>query len=331
VVSLPAWLRPWPCTHHRGPRPWSGPGSRYDARPSCLLPVPPPVRFFAPPTLSVRGIHFPGVTFLPRPPRLDLRRSCSSVAFQPRLVAGFHTRSGPPSPFLATLTVYPSPNPVISFNHSRPWGSFPCSPHRLHVRAVPKNRPSKHGGWGSEQKPPGWAGGLRARCPGSAEALPVRRGFPDPPKRSRSAFGSPPAPKCRRVAAASLLLCPPLRPPRWPVRLRLPSPFVLLVVCHPALGCRAASSSSPSFRSLGGFSAPGCPGSVAPAASCRDPSSTTPSQGVPLPFVPDRRLGVSTANARVPIGNGPSGLLRSTRLRSRPWPLSRSRPFASAD
>ena len=36
------------------------------------------------------------------------------------LVAGFHTRFGPPTPFLTTWTVYASSNPVVSFNHSRP-------------------------------------------------------------------------------------------------------------------------------------------------------------------------------------------------------------------
>jgi hypothetical protein len=40
-----------------------------------------------------------------------------------RLVAGFHTRFGPPPPFSTTLTVCPSPHPVTYFSHSRPWGS----------------------------------------------------------------------------------------------------------------------------------------------------------------------------------------------------------------
>jgi hypothetical protein len=38
------------------------------------------------------------------------------------------------------------------------------------------------------------------------------------------------------------------------------------------------------------------------AASRQCPSNSTPSQGLPLPFLPDRRLGVSTADARVPSG-----------------------------
>jgi len=38
------------------------------------------------------------------------------------LVAGFHTRFVPPSPFLTTLTVYPSPSPPACFSRSRSWG-----------------------------------------------------------------------------------------------------------------------------------------------------------------------------------------------------------------
>jgi hypothetical protein len=49
-------------------------------------------------------------------------RSRSPVPF-PRLVAGFHTRFGPPPPFHTTLTACASPHPVACFSHSRPWGS----------------------------------------------------------------------------------------------------------------------------------------------------------------------------------------------------------------
>ena len=38
------------------------------------------------------------------------------------LVAGFHTRFAPPSPFLTTLTVYPSPGITECFIRSRSWG-----------------------------------------------------------------------------------------------------------------------------------------------------------------------------------------------------------------
>ena len=38
------------------------------------------------------------------------------------LVAGFHPRCVPPSSFLATLAVYPSPGPPTCFRRSRSWG-----------------------------------------------------------------------------------------------------------------------------------------------------------------------------------------------------------------
>lgn len=40
------------------------------------------------------------------------------------LVAGSHARFAPPSSFLTTLAVYPSPDFTASFSHSRPWGCF---------------------------------------------------------------------------------------------------------------------------------------------------------------------------------------------------------------
>jgi hypothetical protein len=40
------------------------------------------------------------------------------------LVAGFQARFAPPSPFLTTLTVYPSPDFTAYFSRSRPWGFF---------------------------------------------------------------------------------------------------------------------------------------------------------------------------------------------------------------
>jgi hypothetical protein len=104
------WLRPWPCIHPRGPRSRHGSGSRHDVRPPCLLPVPPPVGFFAPSALSVRGIHFPA-----RPLGPASSRGSNPASVRLRRL-------------LATLTVYSSPNPVTFFSHSHPWGSIPCSP-----------------------------------------------------------------------------------------------------------------------------------------------------------------------------------------------------------
>jgi hypothetical protein len=88
-----------------------------------------PLRFYAPSTLPARGIHFPVRSFRP-----DLSGVASTARSKPccfgspvpvgssavDLVAGFHTRFGPPSPFLTTMTVCSSPNPVTCFGHTRP-------------------------------------------------------------------------------------------------------------------------------------------------------------------------------------------------------------------
>jgi hypothetical protein len=42
----------------------------------------------------------------------------------PHLVAGYHTRSVPPTPFPTTLTVSSSPSSAAFFSYTRPWGFF---------------------------------------------------------------------------------------------------------------------------------------------------------------------------------------------------------------
>jgi hypothetical protein len=74
--------------------------------------------------------------------------------------------------------------------------------------------------------------GSRCSTYGSAEALPVGRGFPGPLKRPWSTFSSPPTPRCRWVASASLHRRPPLQSPRWLVRSRLPSTCVTPFIRH---------------------------------------------------------------------------------------------------
>jgi hypothetical protein len=64
------------------------------------------------------------------------------VAIPPCLVAGFHTRFGPPPPFLTTLTACSSSDPVECFVHSRPWGSVPAPCCRPPV-GRPEDRPSR--------------------------------------------------------------------------------------------------------------------------------------------------------------------------------------------
>jgi hypothetical protein len=64
----------------------------------------------------------------PRPPPVGFRLqwvtgravAAHTVTVPPCLVAGFHPRFGPPSPFLTTMTVCSSPGPVAYFGHSRP-------------------------------------------------------------------------------------------------------------------------------------------------------------------------------------------------------------------
>jgi hypothetical protein len=81
----------------------------------------------ASPPVPAAGSHRRSVPVVP--PRLALRWS-------PYLVAGFQSRSGPPAPFLTTLTVSASSGPVECFIHSRPWGSAPGSPMPLSGRRV---------------------------------------------------------------------------------------------------------------------------------------------------------------------------------------------------
>jgi hypothetical protein len=117
--------RSWPCLHPRGSR----------LRPRLRLTVPSRTRPDDLPTSS-HGVVRPSDAPSPGNPLPDTRFAKTRLPKKPNrldpcLVAGFpETRFGPPSPFSTTLTVYASPNPVIYFNHSRPWGW--CS--RLPVR-----------------------------------------------------------------------------------------------------------------------------------------------------------------------------------------------------
>jgi hypothetical protein len=90
--------------------------------------------------------------------RSGLRLPGSPETFQPRLVAGFQSRCGPPSSFLATLTACPSPNPVTSFSHSHPWGSSSLLPAADDSAARPRGSEESHvraRGMGTSRKAPG--------------------------------------------------------------------------------------------------------------------------------------------------------------------------------
>jgi len=158
--------------------------------PASLRFAPPsfrtstPLSFFAPPALSAWRIHFPA----PRSPRLASR-------FLRRLVAGFHTRFGPSSPFLATLTVSSSPYPVVCFNHSHPWGFFSLLPHPV-LKHQPCGQPFRTEGTGSTREAPG--------RPGLA-SLPKLLRSPEPPLHSPEGSwsgSSSPARSSLRASAA---------------------------------------------------------------------------------------------------------------------------------
>jgi hypothetical protein len=118
------------------------------------------------------------------------------------LVAGFHTRFGPPPPFSTTLTVCSSSNPVTCFGHSRSWGScVPFSPFR---------GPSGPGANTSSVRHPGGGGPARSS-----------RSVPPP---SASSVGSRSTCVARFRPAPAARSGPPLRPPKRPVRFRLPPP-----------------------------------------------------------------------------------------------------------
>jgi hypothetical protein len=61
-------------------------------------------------------------------PRAIPRNRTKVYSMEENLVAGFHIRFGPPSPFLTTLTVYPSPDPSDVFQPVALMGFF--SPQR---------------------------------------------------------------------------------------------------------------------------------------------------------------------------------------------------------
>jgi hypothetical protein len=167
---------------------------------------PPPVGFSAPSALPARGIHFPARCLPPAPACGSHRRSgpgrptsARALVVPPYLVAGFQSRSGPPSPFLTTLTVSASSDPVECFIHSRPWGSAPGSP--LHppvgrsedqpsrcspVCCVPKCVPHERGGRVIAQEAPG-----RRRTGQMPKHPPESRRHRSHSRRSWSGSGSP--------------------------------------------------------------------------------------------------------------------------------------------
>jgi hypothetical protein len=118
-LPIPRCFHPWSCVHPRGPRLLPCPLIRHGPRtvPSSRASSPEVRLPFNAPNLEN---PLPG-SRLPARPLRDVP-SCG------HLVASFHARFGPPSPFLTTLTVCASPSPVVCFDHSRSGGLRSLAP-----------------------------------------------------------------------------------------------------------------------------------------------------------------------------------------------------------
>jgi hypothetical protein len=99
-LPFPRYFRPWSCPHPRGPRPLPCPFVQVGPKtvPSSRTSSPEVRR---PSNAPSPENPLPGARHPDRP-----SPGCPCCA---RLVAGFHPRFGPPSPFLTTLTVCASP------------------------------------------------------------------------------------------------------------------------------------------------------------------------------------------------------------------------------
>ena len=156
--------RSWPYTRPLGPRSSLRPARSVGQRRLTWHFGHPPLRFSAPSTRSTRGVHFPAARS-----RLALATRSSLD-----LVAGFHTRFGPPSSFFTTSTVYSSSCPVACFSHSRPWGWGSCSPRGVRSAMVLRPLQSDVGGGGFVREVSGWFSALaRFRVPWLRSAAPV--------------------------------------------------------------------------------------------------------------------------------------------------------------
>jgi len=188
----------WPCAHPRGPRSLSRPRSRTRLRRTDPSSRSSFLGFFRPSDAPSAQNPLPGSPF----------RTGRSRCFRNRLVAGFHTRFGPPSSFPTTLTVCSSALPVTFFSHSRPWGlgslfPDPCPFTSVRGPTLPD------------------AGGRFMHSRGSRSKLPASRLAPP----------------------ALMLRCSGRK---RPFQLRLPAPFVSACVrCRPFLRPKAVSR--PSF------------------------------------------------------------------------------------
>jgi hypothetical protein len=159
--------RSWPCARPRGPRLLPGSSFRFgaDRLPFCPTLLPwdsSPLRRSQPEESVSRH----------RPPAAD-----RSAALRRCLAAGFQPRVAPPPPFPTALTACSSSSPVVCFDHSRPWGSFPSLPAISVLPGRSCDRPFGLRGVGSR------ASGSRVDpAPGAPLRRSARRSFA--PKRS---------------------------------------------------------------------------------------------------------------------------------------------------
>jgi hypothetical protein len=90
------------------------------------------------------------------------------------LVAGFHARFDPPSPFLTTWTVCTSSSPVAYFSHSRPWGLGSRLPACLPYFPPPEDDAQQGAGGGHSTREFPADGCVQATLAGLPSTLPPR-------------------------------------------------------------------------------------------------------------------------------------------------------------
>jgi hypothetical protein len=249
-----------------------------------------------------------------------------------RLVAGFHTRFVPPSPFFATLTVCTSSSPVTCFSHSHPGGSLPLLPSSRRPACLSEDRPgfvvagparsrksapARRGGWVPRREAPGRLRPVALPSSFFPGSCPSRRSFhppPGPPKRSvRRASGPPSRTFCQ--ASTGFTRRSGATAPSTEVNVAVPAPRSCR---RPAFGLQPACADC----RIGARSAPGCPDSTtAPVA--RDDSTCRPLYGGASLARCRSRVAVSRFPFPVPPGTGPGSVSHRSESPRRTTPIKK--------
>jgi len=302
-VTLPVGYRSWTFAHPRGSRPRSGPRCRSDLRRPALRRVPPPVGFFAPPALPVRGIHFPARRVPPAasrrlaPPVGD--RSCRRGSHRDGSTV---PRRGVPPPLRSAS--------VVSHDHGGLFLPGPCGVFRpltpMRFRAPSPRFDAR----------PRRPEGLRVQARGAGfryEELLVGS-----VRAADKAEASPPSAN-GTAASAAHATAPASRSPHafaWPT-------------IGPPSGCPDVRLPASRVRDA----PPGLPRSIRPVraavtASCHDLFGPAPLQGLPSSHCPGLPPAFYRGRRPVPPGTNRYStrerVLPSIRLRSRPKRLSAS-------